>query len=142
MRSPGGRRQQLDLLGHEQRPELHGEALDEILVGEDCGPVGATVSVVVELPEMDELVDRAGVGLEVSDQLLVVATLLKRRVAELTVELDGLGHLADVKRVGPHLVHGHGILLKAARRGVSSWWPGPGRAGWRPPRPAAATSSP
>jgi len=35
--------------------------------------VRAAIGVVVELPEMDELVDRAGVALEVANQLLVVA---------------------------------------------------------------------
>src|SRR5438552_17443095 len=107
MRSPRGRGQQLDLLGREQRTELHGKALDEILVGVHRRPVRATVGVVVELPEMDELIDHARVGLEVADQLLVLAALLERRVAEFGVQLDGLGHLADVKRVGPHLIHRH-----------------------------------
>src|SRR5262245_33607636 len=61
MRSPGGRRQQLDLLGHEQRTELHRESLDEVLVGKDRRPVRPAVGVVVELPEMDELIDGARV---------------------------------------------------------------------------------
>src|SRR5262249_21732460 len=90
-------------LGGEQRAELHGEALDEVLVGEDRRPVRAAVGVIVELPQMDELVDRAGVGLEVADQLLVLTALLQRRVPELGVQLDRLAHLADVQRVGPHL---------------------------------------
>jgi hypothetical protein len=85
MRSPGSGGQQLDLLGREQRAELHGEALDKILVGEDRSPVRATVGIVVELPKVDELIDRACVGLEVTDQLLVLAALLERRVAELGV---------------------------------------------------------
>src|SRR2546426_10657109 len=108
MRSPRGRGQELDLLGSDQRTELRGEAFDEVLVGEDRGPVRATVGVVVELPQMDELVDRARVGLEVADQLLVLAALLERRVAELRVQLDCLGHLADVKRVGSHLINCRG----------------------------------
>jgi hypothetical protein len=33
----------------------------------------AAVGIVVELPEIDELIDRARVALEVSDQLLVLA---------------------------------------------------------------------
>ena len=73
MRSPRGRGQQLDLLGGNQRAELHGEALDEVLVGEDRRPMRAAVGIVVELPEIDELIDRARVALEVSDQLLVLA---------------------------------------------------------------------
>src|SRR2546426_3874358 len=107
VRSPGGRGQQLDLLGREQRAELRGEAFDEVLVGIYCGPVRATVGIVVELPEMDELIDRARVGLEVADQLLVLAALLERRVAELRIQLDGLGHLADMERVGSHLIERH-----------------------------------
>ena len=51
-------------------------SLDEILVGEDRRPVRATVGVVVELSEMDELIDRASIGLEVADQLLVLYTEL------------------------------------------------------------------
>jgi hypothetical protein len=59
MRSPWGRSQQLDLLGKEQWTELYGEAFDEVLVGLYCSPVRATVGIVVELREMDELIDRA-----------------------------------------------------------------------------------
>src|SRR6266542_6933585 len=77
MRSPRGRGQHLDFLGREQRSEFHGKALDEILVGEHRRPVRATIGVVVELPQMDELVDHARVGLEVADQLLVLAALLE-----------------------------------------------------------------
>src|SRR6266705_4371984 len=108
MRSPRSRGQQLDLLGQKQRTELDGEALDEILVGEYRSPVRATVGIVVELPEMDELIDHARVGLEIADQLLVLAAFLERRVAELGIQLDCLGHLADVKRVGSHFVNRHG----------------------------------
>jgi len=54
--APTGRGQQLDLLGNEQRPEFHGEALDEFLVGEYRRPVRATVGIVVELPQVDEMV--------------------------------------------------------------------------------------
>src|SRR5881628_2906407 len=108
MRSPPGRGQQLDLLRSEQRTEFHGKAFDEILVGKYRSPVRATVGIVVELPEMDELIDRASVGLEIADQLLVLAAFLERRVAELRIQLDGLRHLADVKRVGPHFIDRHG----------------------------------
>ena len=38
---------------------------------------------------------------------VAAATLLQRGKAELGVQLDGLGHLADVERVGAHLVHDH-----------------------------------
>src|SRR2546427_4632177 len=34
--------------------------------------------------------------------------LLDRRITDLGIQLDGLGHFADVKRVGPHLINGHG----------------------------------
>jgi hypothetical protein len=62
MRAPRGRGQQLDFLGGEQRAELRREALDEVLVGIYCRPVRAAVGIVGELPEMDELIDRAGVA--------------------------------------------------------------------------------
>src|SRR5689334_15726371 len=58
MRTPRGRGEQLDLLGQDQRTELHGKAFDEILVGEHRGPVRAPVGIVVELPQMHQLVDR------------------------------------------------------------------------------------
>src|SRR5262245_8793281 len=77
MRSPRRRRQQLDLMGDEQWAEFRGETLDEILVGEHRGPVRATVGIIIELPEMDQLIDRARVGLEVTDQLLVLAAFLE-----------------------------------------------------------------
>src|SRR5215467_8523940 len=107
MGAPRGRGQQLHLLGGKERAELHGEAFDEILVGEYRGPVRAAIGVVVELPEMHELVDHPRVGLEVADQLLVLAPLLERGEAELAVQLDRLAHLADVKGVGPQLVDRH-----------------------------------
>ena len=47
------------------------------------------VGIVVELPEVDELIDHARVGLEVSDQLLVPA--------ELRIQLHRLRHLAHMK---------------------------------------------
>src|SRR5262245_17161947 len=97
MRSPRGRGQELDLLSRDQWTKLRGKALDEVLVREHRRPVRATVGVVVELPQVDELVDGAGVGLEVADQLLVLAALLERRIAELGVQLDRLAHFADVK---------------------------------------------
>src|SRR4030095_12993686 len=108
MRSPRRRGEQLDLLGEEQRAELQGEVLDEVLVGEYRSLVRAPVGIVIELPEVDELVDHARVGLEVSDQLLVLAALLERRIAEFAVQLDRLPHLADVQGVGPHLIDRHG----------------------------------
>jgi hypothetical protein len=38
-----------------------------------------TISIIVELPQMQKLVDRAGIGLKVADQLLIVTALLERR---------------------------------------------------------------
>jgi hypothetical protein len=39
-------------------------------------------------PEMDKLIDRAGVGLEIADELLVLPALLKRRKAKFLIELQ------------------------------------------------------
>jgi hypothetical protein len=37
---------------------------------------------------MDKLIDRAGVGLEIADELLVLPALLKRRKAKFLIELQ------------------------------------------------------
>src|SRR4249920_1309094 len=104
MRPPRGGVQQLDLLGHHQRAEFWNEAFGEVLVLEHRGPVGAAVGVVLELPHMDKLVDRAGVALEIADQVLRMAALFEGRKSELLIELNRLGHLADIERVGPKFV--------------------------------------
>jgi hypothetical protein len=82
MWTPRRRRQQLDLLCHDKRSELRGKTFHEILVGEHPCPVIPPVGVVIKLPEMNDLVDRASVGLEVAQELLVMAALLERREAE------------------------------------------------------------
>jgi hypothetical protein len=69
--------EQLHLLGHHQRPELRGEALGEIGVGKHRRPVRATGRIVLELPQVDDLVDRSGIALKVSDEILVVTALLQ-----------------------------------------------------------------
>src|SRR4051812_6675605 len=107
MRTPRGGVQQLDLLRHHQRAELGGEALGEALVLEHRGPVRAAIGVVVEFPEMDELVDHAGVALEVADQVLRMTAFFEGRKAELLIELHRLGHLADIERVGAKFVECH-----------------------------------
>jgi len=65
------------------------------------------IGVVIKLPEMDELVDRASVGLEVAHELLVMTALLERREAELLVELRRFRHLADVECVRSQFVQRH-----------------------------------
>src|SRR5439155_18415074 len=82
MRSPRGRGQQLDLLRRDQRTEFRGETLDEVLVGADRRPVRTTIGVVVELPDVDEVIVYAGVGVLVADQLLGMSGLLVSRVVE------------------------------------------------------------
>lgn len=56
---------------------------------------------------MDKLVDRAGVGLEVADKVLVVTAFLERREAEFLVEPHSFSHCADAERVGSQLIKGH-----------------------------------
>src|SRR5215472_2374707 len=98
MRSPRRCVEELYLLGHQQRAELRGEAFDEILVRVDGCPMCATVGVIIELPQMYELIDCARVSLEIPDKLLVLTALLKRRETDLLIEFHCLRHLADVKR--------------------------------------------
>src|SRR5258708_16140969 len=107
MRPPRGGVQQLDMLRNPQRAEFWDEGLGEGLVGEPRGPVRAPAGAVVELPEMDELVDRAGVALEVADQVLRMPALFERRKSELLIERHGLGHLADIERVGAQFIKCH-----------------------------------
>jgi hypothetical protein len=65
-----------------------------------CAPVG----VVLKLPQMDDLVNRPCVGLEVADEVLIVASLTQCREAEFLVELHRFGHRAHAQRIGPQLV--------------------------------------
>jgi hypothetical protein len=44
-----------------------------------------TISIIVELPQMYNLVDLSGIGLEVSDQFLVMTALLERITASAIV---------------------------------------------------------
>ena len=44
---------------------------------------GSPVGVIIELPEMYKLIDRAGIALEVTDKFLVLPALLERREADL-----------------------------------------------------------
>src|SRR4029077_1819512 len=92
MRPPRCSLEQLHFLGHKQRAELGREALNEVLVRIYSGPMRPTVSIIVELPQMQNLVDRAGISLEVSHQLLLMAALLERGKAYLLVEPYGLRH--------------------------------------------------
>ena len=72
-----------------------------------CAPVG----VVVEFPQMDKLIDRPGVGLEIADELLVLPALLERRKAEFLVEFYGLRHRANTKRVRSQFIESHRKFL-------------------------------
>jgi hypothetical protein len=50
---------------------------------------------------------RAGVGLEIAHELIVLATSLERWEAEFLVQIHGLRHRADAERVGSQLVERH-----------------------------------
>src|SRR5216683_3858406 len=71
----------------------------------------AAVGVVIELPQMHKLIDRAGIALEVADQLLVLPALLKGRKAEFLIEFHGLPHRANAECVGSQLVECHRKFL-------------------------------
>jgi hypothetical protein len=64
----------------------------------------APVGVVLKFPQMDDLVNRPGVGMEIPDEVLIVASLTQCRKAKLLVEFHCFGHRADAQRVGPQLV--------------------------------------
>jgi hypothetical protein len=65
-----------------------------------------TIGIIVELPQMHNLVDRSGIGLEVSDQFLVMTALLERRKANLLIELHRLGYCARSERIGSRFIEG------------------------------------
>ena len=67
-------------------------------------PKRSPVGVIIELPEMYKLIDRAGIALEVTDKFLVLPALLERREPYLLIEFHRLGHLADIQRVGSQFV--------------------------------------
>jgi hypothetical protein len=69
--------------------------------------MGTAIGVVIELPEMDKLVDRPGVGLEIAHELLVLSTLLECWKTNLLVELHGLGHCFDRQCVRSPFVKSH-----------------------------------
>ena len=87
MRTPRCGLEQLDLLGRNERAKLRREPLDEIPVRIDRRPMGAAVSVVHELPEMNKLVNRAGISLEVADQVFIVPAPLERGKTEFLIQL-------------------------------------------------------
>src|SRR6516164_11761814 len=111
MRPPRRLGHQLYLLAHHQRSELRSEPFDEILVRKHGRPVRSPVAVILEFPDVHDLIDHSRVGDEIPDEVLVVATLLQRRKPELGIELLRLSHFADVERVGTHFVECHRILL-------------------------------
>src|SRR5262249_31729039 len=55
---------------------------DEILVREHGRPVRAPVAIVLEFPDVHELIDHPRVGDEIPDEVLVVATLLRESRSE------------------------------------------------------------
>jgi hypothetical protein len=75
----------------------------------------APVGVVLKFPQMDKLVDRPRVGLEVPDEVLVVAALMERWETELLVKLHRLGHRADAQRIGPQFVQRHQVSPQSQR---------------------------
>src|SRR4029077_19453517 len=99
--------EQLHFLGYQQWAEPRGKALNEVLVRIYSGPMRPTISVIVEPPQVQNLVDRSGVGLEVSKQLLVMVPPLKGRKTNLLVELHRLRHCADSERIGSQFIEGH-----------------------------------
>jgi hypothetical protein len=90
-------------LGHQQGAKFRREAFEEILVCEHGCPMLATVGVIIELPEMYKLIDRARVALEIPNQLLVLTALLERREADLLIQLHRFRNLADTQRVSSQL---------------------------------------
>ena len=97
MRSPGCRVEEFHLLRLHQRPEFGREPLDERRVGEQACPERPAIRIVVELPHVNKLIDRARVRLEVTHQFLVETAFTQSRVTKLRVQLDRLAILPTCK---------------------------------------------
>ena len=69
--------------------------------------MGSAISVIIELPKMQKLIDRARIGLEVSNQLFIVLALLQRRKAKLLIEFYGFRHCANSERVHSQFIESH-----------------------------------
>src|ERR1700730_11278885 len=82
---------------------------------------------------MEELIDRAGIALEIADQLLVLAALLECREADLPIEFHGFRHRADPQRVGPQFIERHQIPPVYNRVICSDWRNTPHRPAFGPP---------
>jgi hypothetical protein len=76
-------------------------------------------AVVVELPETDKLINCAGVGLEIADELLILPALVKRRKAKFLVELHGLCHRPDAQRICSQRIESHRKFLPGQVRKLS-----------------------
>ena len=62
--------QELDLLGLDQRSELGGKPVDKICIRKERRPVRSSVGIVVELPQVHQLMQRARVRDEVATSFL------------------------------------------------------------------------
>ena len=107
VRPPGRRQHQLVVLRAQQRAQLAGKR-HEGLVGEQRRPEGAPIGVVLELPQVNQFVDRPDVAGEITDQSLRMAA--DRRIPLGPVELDHLAHLAHHHLVGAHFIDRHQSL--------------------------------
>ena len=86
MRAPGRGIQQLVGLRHDQGPDLGREG-HEVIVLEQVGPMIAAVAIIIELPQMHQLVQRPRVGGKITHQLGVEAALFQRRPTEFEAAL-------------------------------------------------------
>src|SRR5215831_2707124 len=92
---PRRRGQELDLLGLDQGSELGCKPFDKIFIRKERRPVRPSVGIVVELPQVHQLMQRARIIDEVAYQLLVEPALVEGGVAKLGIQPDSLRHPAD-----------------------------------------------
>jgi hypothetical protein len=104
--APKARTAELVVLLAHQRANFGGKG-HELRVGKHPGPKGAAVGVVVEFPDMDQLVHRTHVASEIAHQLLRV---LGQDGPSLVFVVRGdFGHFSDDHRIGAQFVNGHGV---------------------------------
>jgi hypothetical protein len=103
--APKARTAELVVLLAHQRANFGGKG-HELRVGKHPGPKGAAVGVVVELPDMDQLIHGAHIAREITHQFLRV--LAQHRPALVFIVGDDFGHFSNDHGISAQFVNGHG----------------------------------
>jgi len=104
MRSPGRGEHQLIVLCQQKRSKLSGKC-HEVFVGKNTSPEGPSISVVIELPQVNHLIHCPNIAGEVAHELF--GMFFKRWPALMLIELHHLSHLSNDDVIGSKFVNCH-----------------------------------